>query len=107
MPLVDTYHGLYSPSLFFAIIGLGWVIKKIACIHTLMIREEPKITSDSPFEYYAKLNKIDSCHNQIFAHIMSKISSELGQNASSWEKVNFSNGLMDLRMQFQSSNSFT
>lgn len=109
-PLVDTYHGLYSPSLFFTTIGLGWVIKRLLAysddkptretvyillkhLESVVKQEgELKMTSGSPFEYYAKLNKISSSHDQIFAHIMSKISPELRQNISSWEKVNFSRG---------------
>ena len=109
-PPVDTYHGLYSPTLFFTTIGLGWVIKRLLAysddkatretvyillkyLESVVKQEgEIKMTSGSPFEYYARLNKIGSGHEQVLAHVMSKISPELRQTVSSWEKVDFNRG---------------
>ncbi|CAI4566058.1 AMM_1a_G0031160.mRNA.1.CDS.1 [Saccharomyces cerevisiae] len=96
---INMYFGLYSPLLYLTTTGVAWITKRLfsfsdnkeiretiylllkfldasSASHLVMQR----ITSTSPLDYYAKLNKLTLPNEQLTQHILSHVSNDIKAN---------------------------
>ncbi|EHN02675.1 YER184C-like protein [Saccharomyces cerevisiae x Saccharomyces kudriavzevii VIN7] len=102
---VGIYFGVYSPLLYFTTSGISWITKKlISCSDDRGTREtiylflkfldatsagrnDPRVTSMPPLEYYAKLNGLICGDDALIQHIMSNISGDIKERTNSSQNL--------------------